>query len=102
MFEQFCQCTGLGSDVLVGKGENLATLVFYIAVHGVLSARGLPTRQQVLRLLQAASQCRTQMQRAISKWLAAEPQTCRAIAAAAPILAFGSPERGASSKGFTL
>jgi len=26
MFEQFRQCTGLGSEVLVGKGENLASL----------------------------------------------------------------------------
>jgi hypothetical protein len=73
MFEQFCQCTGLGSDVLVGKGENLATLVFYIAVHGVLSARGLPTREEVLRLLRAAGKCGTHLQRALSKWLDAKP-----------------------------
>ena len=72
MFEQFCHCTGLGSEVLVGTGENLASLVFYIAVHSVRSARGLPTREEVLRLLRAASECRIQMQRAISRWLAAE------------------------------
>ncbi|MEI6779808.1 MAG: hypothetical protein WCQ21_02705 [Verrucomicrobiota bacterium] len=84
MFQQFCHCTGLGSDVLVGKGENLATLVFYIAVHGVRSARGLPTRDEVLRLLRAASECRTRMQRAISQWLATEPQTQPAIAAPRP------------------
>ena len=73
MFDQFCHCTGLGSDVLVGKGENLATLVFYIAVHGVLSSRGLPTREEVLRLLRAAGKCGTYLQRAISKWLDAKP-----------------------------
>jgi hypothetical protein len=75
MFDQFCHCTGLGSDVLVGKGENLASLVFYIAVHGVLSARGLPTREEVLRLLRAASECRTQMQRAIPGWLSPVPRS---------------------------
>jgi hypothetical protein len=73
MFDQFCHCTGLGSDVLVGKGENLATLVFYIAVHGVLSARGLPTREEVLRLLRAAGKCGTDLQRAISKWRDTKP-----------------------------
>jgi len=69
MFEQFCQCTGLGSDVLVGKGENLASLVFYIAVHGVLSADGLPTREEVLKLLRTAGACRTHFQKKISDWL---------------------------------
>lgn len=84
MFDQFCHCTGLGSNVLVGKGENLATLVFYIAVHGVLSARGLLTREEVLRLLRAASECRTQMQRAIPGWLSAESQTQPAIDSLGP------------------
>jgi len=42
MFEQFCQHTGLGSSVLVGKGENLATLVFYIALHAVWSTHRKP------------------------------------------------------------
>lgn len=69
MFEQFSQCTGLGSEVLVGKGENLASLVFYIAVHGVLSAGGLPRREEVLKLLRTAQECRTHLQSAISEWL---------------------------------
>jgi hypothetical protein len=84
MFEQFCHCTGLGSEVLVGTGENLASLVFYIAVHSVRSARGLPTREEVLRLLRAASECRTQMQRTISRWLAAEHPSRPALAAGHP------------------
>ena len=84
MFEQFCQCTGLGSDVLVGKGKNLATLVFYIAAHGVLSARGLPTREEVLRLLRAASACAIQMERAISRWLSAERPTPPALVTSQP------------------
>ncbi len=73
MFAQFCRCTGLGSDVLVGKGENLATLVFYIAAHGVVSADGLPTRQAVLKLLQSAQACRAHLQKAIAEWVAARP-----------------------------
>jgi hypothetical protein len=81
MFEQFCRCTGLGSDVLVGTGENLASLVFYIAVHGVLSAGGLPTREEVLKLLLAARECRAHLQRAVSTWVAAEPKAHPPVAA---------------------
>jgi hypothetical protein len=69
MFEQFCGCTGLGSDVLVGSGENLASLVFYIATHSVLSAGGLPTREQVQKLLRAAGECRRKIQASISEML---------------------------------
>lgn len=81
MFEHFCRCTGLGSDVLVGKGENLASLVFYVSVHGVLSAGGLPSREEVLKLLQAARECRTRLQGAISEWLATEPKARASLAA---------------------
>ncbi len=71
MFEQFCRCTGLGSEVLVGSGENLASLVFYIALHSVLAARGLPTREVVLKLLRAARECRSHLQQEIPQLLAA-------------------------------
>jgi hypothetical protein len=81
MFDQFCRCTGLGSEVLVGKGENLATLVFYIAVHAVISSCRLATREEILRLLRAASECGNRLQRAISKWLEAEPPPRPALTA---------------------
>jgi hypothetical protein len=74
MFEQFSQCTGLGSEVLVGKGENLASLVFYIAVHGVFSAGGLLTCEEVLKLLRTARECRTHFHSAIPGWLGAESE----------------------------
>lgn len=83
MFEQFSRCTGLGSEVLVGSGENLASLVFYIALHSVLSAHGLPTREAVLNLLRAARECRAHLQRAIPQMLAAK-QNPRPSAAARP------------------
>jgi hypothetical protein len=82
IFDQFCHCTGLGSNVLVGKGENLATLVFYIAVHGAISSRGLLTREEILRLLRAASRCGTRLQQAISQWLQPEPAARRELAQA--------------------
>ena len=84
MFEQFCQCTGLGTDVLVGKGKNLASLVFYIATHAVLSARGLPTREEVLRLLRAAGACSRHMERATLRLLSVEMPAARALPA--PVL----------------
>lgn len=68
MFEQFCRCTGMESNVLVGKGENLATLVFYIAVHGVISADGLPSREAMLKLLEAARACSAHLQGVAAKW----------------------------------
>ncbi len=73
IFEQFGRCTGLGSEVLVGSGENLASLVFYIALHTVLAARGLPTREGVLRLLRTAKECRIHFQRTIPQMLAGKP-----------------------------
>jgi hypothetical protein len=73
MLEQVRRCTGLGSEALVGSGENLASLVFYISLHAVLSARGLPTREQVLKLLRAARECREHLQKTISRLLTAEP-----------------------------
>jgi hypothetical protein len=70
MFEQFCRGTGLSSSVLVGKGENLASLVFYIALHGVLSADGPLSREQVLDLLRAARECRIYLEKSVAGWLA--------------------------------
>lgn len=87
MFEQFCGCTGLGSDVLVGSGENLASLVFYIAVHSVVSAGGLPAREQVQQLLRAAGECRRHLQKSISRLVAdqtAPPPSATALAPGSP------------------
>jgi hypothetical protein len=63
MFEKFCANTGLGSDVLVGQGKNLAALLFYIAIHGALTANGALVEAQVKPVLQVAQECRTWLER---------------------------------------
>jgi hypothetical protein len=73
MFEQFCQVTGLSSNVLVGKGENLAALVFYISVHGVWSHYTTLNREQVHELLRAAQKCHEHLDKAVARWL--DPET---------------------------
>ncbi len=69
MFEDFRAATGLGSNVLVGKGENLASLVFYIAVHAVLSAERPLSREKALAMHRACRRCRTHFEQIISAHL---------------------------------
>jgi hypothetical protein len=70
MFSQFCSCTGLSGDVLVGKDENLASIIFYICVHAVLSARGALTREEVRVLLRASHACRDALELELGEWTA--------------------------------
>lgn len=70
LFQDFCQITGLGSNVLVGKGPNLATLVFYIVLHGLFSANGDLSREQKNHLLRAAKSCHNFFEEEITRWLA--------------------------------
>lgn len=65
VFDQFCECTGLGSDVLVGSGENLASIIFYVTLHGMLSCHARLTREAVQRMLRIAADCRKHFQRTI-------------------------------------
>src|SRR5512140_3396333 len=69
MFEQFQATTGLSSDVLVGKDDNLACLVFYIAVHAVLSVDGPLDRASALTMLRACRQCRAHFEKLLGSAL---------------------------------
>lgn len=68
-FEEFCRSTGLSSPALVGCGENLASLIFYIVVHGVFAANGGLSRKQMTDLLRTAQECRTHLQSSIDHWM---------------------------------
>ncbi len=69
-FHEFCRATGLHSSVLLGRGENLAALVFYIVVHGCLSCRAPLTRRQTTELLRATRECRVHTEAFLNQWLA--------------------------------
>lgn len=73
MFEEFCRTTGLSSNVLVGGGENLATLVFYLVLHGLFSQAGPLSRRQGAELLRAARQCRGQLNTMLARELSDAP-----------------------------
>lgn len=72
-FEDFRQATGLSSSVLFGRGENLATLVFYIVAHGCVSGNDPLTRAQTRDLLRAARQCRLETEAFVTDWMNAQP-----------------------------
>ena len=74
MFEQFCHLTGLDSTVLVGSGENLASLMFYITIYGVVSEQAPLRTDEALRLLRAVRECRGFLEAALPGWLA-EPSS---------------------------
>jgi hypothetical protein len=58
-FLHFKELTGLDSDILVGRGSNLASLVFYVAVHATAFGAASPDLQTRHRLQQAAREsCR--------------------------------------------
>lgn len=67
-FEHFCASTGLGSEVLVGREENLASLVLYIVIHAVLMEAGPLSREQVVQLLKLAGACRTDLEQVLATW----------------------------------
>jgi hypothetical protein len=70
LFEEFRRATGLNSAQLVGEGENVASLVFTIVLHGLV-ARDWPfNREQTMLLLQAARQCRRHIACAVTAWQA--------------------------------
>ena len=70
MFREFSELTGLGSSDLVGGGENLAALVFYLVIHGrVFASRGVPLAQR-RRLVRTLQDCRLFLARVLDQWLA--------------------------------
>lgn len=69
MFDEFCEFTGLASRELVGSGENLAALVFYIVIHGRVFASSAVPREQRLWLVRATRDCRLFLDKALSHWL---------------------------------
>ncbi len=105
VFEEFCRGTGLSSGALVGKGENLATLVFYIVLHRVLSADGPMDREAVGTMLRAARECRADLQAEIDRWLTDRLGSGGGPAAVAPPRgargALGSPPRNRDLRSHT-
>ncbi len=69
MFEEFCEFTGLASRELVGGGDNLAALVFYLAIHGRVFASATVPRDQRRWLVRAARECRLFLTQALDHWL---------------------------------
>ncbi len=69
-FEEFCRATGVSSSVLYGRGENLATLVYYVVAHGCLSCRAALTRRQTAELLRATRECHAHTESFLSGWAA--------------------------------
>jgi hypothetical protein len=70
-FELFCRNTGLSSGALVGDGENLAALLFYLALYCACSAHGTLNRAQIFHLLKSARTCRGHLNECIHQWLGA-------------------------------
>lgn len=89
LFEEFCRSTGMSSTVLVGGGENLASLLFYIVIHGVFAADGHASRQQVTELLRAAQKCRGQLNQTIENWMARDFAPCGPPALGSPASSLG-------------
>jgi hypothetical protein len=88
-FEEFCRCTGLDSGLLVGEGENLAALIFYIVAHLVVSTNGPLSREKMTQQLRTARGCRASFETLIAQWLAGpSPQS-----ASGDLLAEGSQPR---------
>lgn len=58
IFEDFCAETGLGSSVLVGGGANLASILYYLVVHGVLVSQAKMPSERKRRVLRVARECR--------------------------------------------
>jgi hypothetical protein len=73
----FCEATGLGSNVLVGQGSNLATILFYMAVHGHFHSAGIVKREDINLVLRAARECRPRFEARLDQWLNAEPGICQ-------------------------
>jgi hypothetical protein len=71
-FEKFCRATGLSSQILVGDGNNLAAILFYMVVHEVASTEKPLERKDAKLLLEAAQKCRIQLQECVSKALKAD------------------------------
>lgn len=61
-YEQFRLSTGLGDTPLVGGGENLAALIFYITLHALVCRETLPTREQIRVLLRTTQETRKNLQ----------------------------------------
>lgn len=62
VFKEFQLSTGIGSSVFVGNGCNLASLVFYLALHAALAPL---TREQLARMLKEARRCRTELEKVV-------------------------------------
>lgn len=70
IWREFCRTTGLGTNVLVGNGNNLAALIFYIVVHSRVLSEGPACRQAATRLLRVAHDCVAFFDAAVDQWLA--------------------------------
>lgn len=69
MFGEFCQFTGLSSRDLVGHGDNVATLVFYLVVHGrIFASQSVPVAQR-RALVRSLRECRCFVAPALEHWL---------------------------------
>lgn len=70
MFAEFCMATGLETKVLVGSGVNLACLVFYFVVFGLLGFDVNSTRAERNLVLKDARLCQEHFNRLIDKFIA--------------------------------
>jgi hypothetical protein len=70
IWREFCRTTGLGTNVLVGNGNNLAALIFYIVVHSRVLSEGPACREAATRLLRVAHDCVVFFDAAVDQWLA--------------------------------
>ncbi|MEI7731616.1 MAG: hypothetical protein WCO56_18725 [Verrucomicrobiota bacterium] len=70
MFEEFCRATGLESRSLVGSGANLATVVFYFVIFGLLGFGEGATRGERNRVLKDTRLCQQRLGIMIEQFLA--------------------------------
>jgi hypothetical protein len=70
MFEEFCLATGLENKVMVGNGVNLACLVFYFVIFGLLGFQAHSTRAERNVLLKDARLCQEHFNALIDQFTA--------------------------------
>ena len=75
MFEEFSAATGLASTALVGRGCNLAALVFYLIMFGLLGGGPNAGFGANRRLLRETRECARQLGRLAARFGECEPQT---------------------------
>jgi hypothetical protein len=78
-FRAFQRATGLGSESLVGKEENLASLIFYIVIYGLYAEDGPLSGTDGQKLLRAMRQCRLHFEKASGDWLVVPSEVSLAL-----------------------